>query len=435
VQNFFQSPALAQLTHFELSGESSDMFYDNFKWDLLQLLHNAPNLTTLRIYCGPIEEDDFRVYPEMLPQIQSIHFPKLSALHLSTRMTIFTRKELELWGCQQGWPELQHLTLSRAADLIPFVSQVPRLTYLHVTAHLGVGMAKLSRCLDLTSSNSRPLGALDSLVYNHFLTRNFSSSRSHVVPWLILNKVKDSLTRYHSVHQPYEVFLPGFATPSGHDLRLMQEKCPKLTDLAVDVDVNTDEYEGTEVLQAFAEFSGLAKLMLYVHRPMNHAYWSPTNPEWHFDSEADCAQAYSLIMRGCAKTHPYLVVEFKEMFDYAHVGSSRYAPSWTFWVDDTGQPLYCNTAAQPEVRPVEGYKLRQIFAHVTDRVLKDILRLERKQARFNGFRSWTVGHLKQDLEGALGVELKRRKKAAKLGNRLGDVSFTLYDRLMGKQRL
>jgi hypothetical protein len=101
-RTFFHLPALAQLTQFDLSGESNTIFYDNFKWDLLQLLDNAPKLAKVRIHRGLIEEDRITMYPEMLHRMQTIHLPTFAALHLSTRVIIFTAQELEVWGSRYG---------------------------------------------------------------------------------------------------------------------------------------------------------------------------------------------------------------------------------------------------------------------------------------------------------------------------------------------
>jgi hypothetical protein len=447
----FQSPALAQFTHLELSGESSIMFYDNFKRDLLLFLHNAPNLVMLRIYCGPIEDDGFVVYPEMLSQIQNIRFPKLVALHLSTRVTIFTQKELKVWGSQQGWPELQQLSISRVADLIPFIDRVPRLTYLHLTADLGVDMDHLSECLDFTPPNSQPLGVLDSLVYNHYIPSGANHSWSHVVPWCIIDRVKDTLIRYLSVHQPYEVLLPGYATPSGYHLRYLQGKCPKLTELAVDMDVNIDEDGRIDYLKALAAFSHLQKLVLYIHRPMNHAYWHPYDERWHFNSWADSVKAYGLITQDRPTTYANLGIEFKEIYNYADMEDNSRADNWVFKTDSVGQ-LWCTNAiretwyldnagwhrtnaGQSEMGPMKGYIARQVLAYLEDNQLKEAIHEGRPHPRIYGRSILTVDGVKQDLGQAMENELERREKRARLVQLFGDSSFTLYDRWTSSERM
>jgi hypothetical protein len=410
-----------------LTGESSDIFYDNFKWDLLQLLHNAPNLKTLRIYRGPIEEDGFMVYPEMLPQVQRTHFPKLTALHLSTRVVIFTNKELEIWGFQHGWPELRHLSICRATNLIPFISRVPQLTCLHLTADLGVDMDELSRRLDVPSPTSQPLGVLDTLVYNHFSPKGSASNPSlHIMPWSIIDKVKDTLIRYHSVHQPYEVFRPGYATPNSHDLCLLRVKCPKITDLAVDVNISTNKYESFPVLQAFATFPHLQKLLLYVHRPRFHLYRYPNNPEWYFDSKFECPQAHELIMRYSANIYPDLKVEMKEIVDYAHVGKTWRGSKGNFWMVRK-DIAYGNTAAQPEVKTIKARKLRNTFAYLTPQ------QLERRYHTDHGPETCVIDGIEYGLKQMLGAELQRREKEERLTSRYG--STTVYDELMGMRRM
>jgi hypothetical protein len=452
-QAFFQSPALAQLTHFELSSNSSAVFYDNFKGDLLNFLHNAPNLVTLRIYRGPIEDNGFMVYPEMLSQIQNTHFPKLVALHLSTRVTIFTQKELEVWGFQQGWPELQQLSLLRGADLIPFISRVPRLIYLHLTADQAVGMDNLSRCLTFIPPNAQPLGVLDSLVYNHYLPSDSGRSSSHVVPWCIVDKVKDTLIRYNSVHQPYEVTLPGYATPSCYQLRLLQGTCPKLTELAVDVDVNTDEHEGTDVLKSLAKFPHLEKLLLYIHRPKNHTYWHPDDTEWHFDPWAESMEAYELITQDRPTTYADLAIEFKEIYDYADMLKKRRTDDWTFRTDNYGQ-LWCHDdlgeswyrdnsrqdwhrfdAGQQDMDLVNAYKARQALAYLEDEQLKVVIREEKHRCSFYGRSTLMLEGVVQDPEQAMKDELERRQKRTRLVQMFGDSSFTLYDRWAGSKRM
>jgi hypothetical protein len=433
VQIFFQSPALAQLTQFELSGESSAIFYDNFKFDLLQFLDSTPNLANLRIHRGPIEEDGFIIYPEMLNRMQTIHLPTLVVLQLSTRVTIFTRRELEVWGSRHGWSQLQHLSISRATDLIPFISRVPQLTYLHLTADLGLGMDELAWHLDFTSLKSRPLGVLDTLIYNHFSSKgNASNPFLHVVPWSIIDKVKNTLTRYHSVHQPYEVFLPGYATPNGNDLCILRRKCPKITDLAVDVNINTSKYESFPVLQAFARFSHLQNLLVYIHRPRNHIYWHRDDTEWHFDSETECRQAYELVIRDRANGYSGLEVRIKEIVDYAHVGNTWRASNGDFWKEGKDN-VQRDTAAQPEVKAIKARELRNSFAHLNNQQLKEKYNEERLWTRCRGGpRTCVIAGVGYAIEQALKEELERREKETRLTGRYG--LTTVYDELMDMKR-
>jgi hypothetical protein len=350
------------------------------------------------------------MYPEMLHQMQSIHLPTLAALHLSTRVIIFTAQELEVWGSRYGWPELEHLSIFRATDLVPFICRVPRLTFLHLTADLCAGMEDIKECLLQAPSNVRPLGIMDSLVYNHFASSDVPSAWSHVVPWSIINVVKDTLTRYHAVHQPYELFLPGFVTPGGYRIRQLQQKCPNLTHLAVDVNVNLEEDQRTHLMRTFGKFNRLENLMLYMHRPMNHICG------WHFDSEADCTEAYERITKDRHNVCADLEVNFKEMFNYAY-GASRPHTNWTFWMNEAGLPQHRGNVMEPEVKGQHG---KEVFACLTDDELVQGY-CEEKRQYGSLARSYIVDGIQRCAWTVMKDEIERRQKAVKVS------SFTLYD--------
>ncbi|KAF1945756.1 hypothetical protein EJ02DRAFT_24934 [Clathrospora elynae] len=273
----------------------------------------------------------------MLPHIQTMHLPRLRGLHIQTRSIIFTGKELEAWGSRNGWSELQHLSVSRASHLIPFISRVPQLTTLHLVADHGQGMQELEDYLQ--HYQDKPLGVVDILVYNHSSwADDISDAIYHTMPWSILAKVSATLTNYQSVHQPRVVFDPGYLTLSTDDLSRFQVLCPGVTDLTLDIDF-TLEHATTNVLEHLGHFDRLAHLMLYVHRPSQRAGPSQDNPLSKFNSEADCGKAFGLIIQTRTKlqARQSLRVGFKEVCNYDVMENNWHAPDWTFWVNAAGQ--------------------------------------------------------------------------------------------------
>ena len=131
----------------------------------------------------------------MLQQFQKNVLPRLETLTLATRTHLFTPNELKAWGSDGGWPKLSHLCLSHASHLIPFISKVPRLVYLELTADNAVGMEDLNTHLKL--SEGVPLGPVRVLFYSHFIhSLPRTPRRQHVTPWGIINSVSKTLAHY-----------------------------------------------------------------------------------------------------------------------------------------------------------------------------------------------------------------------------------------------
>jgi hypothetical protein len=191
----FAHPALSQLTSLDFHATRSEYFYGGLKRDLVSLLIRSPALTCLRIYRGPVAPLQHYEYPEMLEQFQKNVLPHLETLILASRTHLFTRNELKAWGSDVGWPNLSYLCLSRASDLMPFISKVPCLVHLNLTAENGVGMDDLDE--HLKSSEGAPLGPVTVLMYSHFIHHLPRARRyQYVTPWCIINSVSETLAHY-----------------------------------------------------------------------------------------------------------------------------------------------------------------------------------------------------------------------------------------------
>lgn len=134
-------------------------YHDTFKEDLVQLLRAASDLLYLRIQRRPVGNDQNKLFPELLTETHPSALPRLRSLHLTCRSTLFTRRELDLWGFQGGWSRLQHLSLCRATDLIPvrysYVGVVSGINADHLYLYL---VCCASAQVDAPGSDHRPCG-------------------------------------------------------------------------------------------------------------------------------------------------------------------------------------------------------------------------------------------------------------------------------------
>ncbi|CAO2654176.1 Nn.00g109090.m01.CDS01 [Neocucurbitaria sp. VM-36] len=439
--NFFGSPVLKHLTSFDFSTKSNDFLYDNFKRDLVELLTNAPNLTYFRIYRGPIEDDGRKIFPEMLPQFRKARLPQLRALYLATRSFIFTRREIEIWALQDGWSKLQHLALSRATDLIPFISRVPQLTYLDINADNGEGMDELTE--HLSSCTGKPLGAVKTLVYTHFMFASDLTSAMlvHTMPWSILDKTSTTLTKYISWHQPFEVFDPGFHTPTTHDLHRFRVNYPGVTDLTLDTHIRHNHWP-REVLTKLAAFPNIERLSLYVHQPPQHNVNNVLRHVTHFgetkeaDLESNCENAFKFIIGTQAK--PYceqkLQVEFKQIHDYKDMESHWTVADCMFWINKSGSISSSKRITEKETEPGPSPRIK--YAKMSTDELR-ARRLSMKSSKEFGHRcrgSYKTTPMEDDWAEII-VEITRRERHAILERLYGDESVTLYDRWTSEDNL
>ncbi|KAF1848543.1 uncharacterized protein K460DRAFT_76725 [Cucurbitaria berberidis CBS 394.84] len=437
---FFTSPVLEHLTSFDFSAQSNALLYDDFKGDLVDLLKSAPNLGVLRIYRGPVENDGRKFFPELLSRFRTPRLPQLEVLYLTIRSVIFTRMELNAWGVQDGWSKLQYLMLSRATDLIPFISRVPRLTYLNILADKGEGMEELTEHLE--PCTGAPLGRVRTLVYNHFMDADDQSNARimHALPWSILDKTARTLTKYTSWHQPYEVFWPGFAMPNLFDLGLFPGKSPALTDLTLDICVLYNLWP-REVLRQLAAFQNVRRLRLYVHQPMqpgldNFLVDMLHQNGWHPAEDLDFRGAFQIIIAAQAKpSHKQkLLVEFKLVRDYKNMESHIHDPDWRLYMTKTGHIVISRRNTRQEPEP--NISPRKKYANLSSRELKNRQQTLRSLIDI-GHRVQNSREMKKldDDWVDIIIEITRRNKIAILEKKYGDATFTLYDKWTAKNKI
>ncbi|KAJ4375045.1 hypothetical protein N0V83_002124 [Neocucurbitaria cava] len=410
---FFDSPILMHLTSFKLSVSSNAFLYDNLKRDLLKLLLNAPNLVHFSVYRGPIENDGSKIFPELLLQLRQPRLPQLREFYLSTRSVIFTVRELDVWALEDGWSKLQYLTISRATDLRPFIWRVPQLIYLDVIAENGLGMDEVTRHLNSPSSMGQAFGALNTLVYTHFMMAYyFTHARiEHTMPWAILNNTSTTLTKYVSWHQPYEVFYPGYRTTTFQDLTRFLANYPRVTDLTLDICLLPNR-GAPDVVAILARFDNVMRLSLYVHQfPQPQYGIRGLNT---IDKElGNAVQLFARTQQVRYGQHG-LQADFTQMRNFKVMELYLNLPDWIYWSNRRG---YAKLATRPPIRRREPQApSRRRWANATTEDLQGFLRYWRD-----------MGASTDSIVEEVIAEMARRQRHASLTLVYGDDSVTLYD--------
>ena len=124
------NPGMSQLKALRLMNVAQPKTVSAFKTQLIHLLTCNRGLQTLAVVSGGPADD--RAYPDRSLIMQSCDLPHLRQLCLLIAHHLFKPQELACWGNQDGWNELESLTLTWEADLRFFVGKVPKLERLRL---------------------------------------------------------------------------------------------------------------------------------------------------------------------------------------------------------------------------------------------------------------------------------------------------------------
>lgn len=159
--------AARSLTSFTFVPKTLDQLYDKFKADIFSML--AQN-SVLRLLKLSLSTTDNKSCPDMLETFRTYELPQPHTLELMTDdFTIFTKRELQVWGAKGGWQKMTYLSLDLARVLVPFVGLTPSLNKLYVDVWGKDNYDELEEYLDYCKIE-HPFGVLREVQYGSYAT-------------------------------------------------------------------------------------------------------------------------------------------------------------------------------------------------------------------------------------------------------------------------
>jgi hypothetical protein len=420
----FKHAASKHLSSFILHPAAKEVFYGDFKFDLVRMLLSNPRLKILDIW-DSFNTAATRTFPSMISRMRGARLPQLEKLRLMTSVEIFTIPELASWGRQGGWAKLEELQLHDPDCLLSFIGQIPNLETLRIRTGSSWDSDEVNTFLEEHSFEKSPLGRIRQLKYKVALTDSES-----FIPWTILKRIPGTITHLDIARYTYSEGDSAVATPNVESIRALRDLCPGLCKLSLDVTI-VEKAWPYPLLFELALFKKPVTLVLYLHQPHQKNLWkivSFSNVHKTFDRMVEIRKLSGLPIASFR-------VEFKIVRPWDEMRFSFNSAERSWWINAKGDP---ETRVLLTLRPIKSLNTQELQSLPTAVLekrrnklgLKKLARgfqyntclFSSKAYQERGIALWEATAEKTAIE----KEIRRRENRARM--RGLDCDESLYDR-------
>jgi hypothetical protein len=271
-----RNTTVSTITYLDLTLDQCVLSDFDFQRELIGVVISNPALKYLQVAASFIALENERSITETM---EGLSLPRLRELRLFVHGSpLFTEDELNIWGLQGGWEQLEFLGLYHIESFIPFIGRTPKLGTLWLLPRDEEDTADLE--LRLTEcKGSFPFPALHS-VKTRSPWREITPARNNhrIVPWYLLDLLPLEQLQFLDLSCPYEEERVGTDVPQAEDIAKIRNMCPALEELRLDMILTRNRSPWpSNIVRELTAWVKPIKLMLFLDvgsRPDTENKWS-----------------------------------------------------------------------------------------------------------------------------------------------------------------
>jgi hypothetical protein len=268
--------AISTITYLDLNLDQCDPFDFDFQQELIGVVISNPALKFLQVAAPFITLENER---SMTETMEGLSLPRLRELRLFVHgSALFTEDELNIWGLQGGWEELEFLGLYHIESFIPFIGRTPKLGTLWLLPRDEEDTADLESRL-MECKGSCPFPVLHSVKTRSPWSETIPARKNHrVIPWYLLDSLPLEQLQFLDLSRPYEDEQVVTDMPQAEDIAKIRDMCPDLKELRLDMILTWDRGPWpSNIVRELTAWVKPINLMLFLHvgsHPAIENMWS-----------------------------------------------------------------------------------------------------------------------------------------------------------------